>query len=448
VWHYAQAVARLFPSLERTLREQTDYGVGFERETGRIRFRAEHNNHWAVDGQAGVILRTYREHQMSADDQFLRRVWPLAKKALQFLIEKDGNADGVLEGPQHNTLDADWFGQVAWLSGLYLAALRAGEAMAQELGDAAFATQCREIFARGQKYLDEKLFNGEYYIQIPDLKNLAAVGSFDGCEIDQVLGQSWAWQVGLGRITDAAQTKTALRSLWKYNFTPDVGPWRAAKKPGRWYALAGEGGLIMCTHPKGPPKEFKDHPSAWSAMYFNECMTGFEYQAAWHMVAEGLVQEGLAVTRAIHDRYHAARRNPWNEVECGDHYARAMASYGVYLAACGYEYHGPQGHLGFAPRLTPDNFRAAFTAAEGWGTFSRQAAGGKQKATLAIKTGRLRLRTVSLAPAGNQQLTQVAAILAGKPIAARLTVDGDRARITFENEVRIHAGETLEVVLS
>ena len=89
-----------------------------------------------------------------------------------------------------------------------------------------------------------------------------------------------------------------------------------------------------------------------------------------------MVQEGLAITRAIHDRYHASRRNPWNEVECGDHYARAMASYGVFLAACGYEYHGPKGHLAFAPRLTPEDFRAAFTTAEGWGTFSQKRDGG------------------------------------------------------------------------
>ena len=116
--------------------------------------------------------------------------------------------------------------------------------------------------------------------------------------------------------------------------------------------------------------------------YFNECMNGFEYQAAGHMIWEGMVQEGLAVTRAIHDRYHPSRRNPWNEVECGDHYARSMASYGVFLAACGYEYHGPKRHLAFAPRLSPENFRAAFTTAEGWGTFSQKDDAGRRKAAL------------------------------------------------------------------
>lgn len=130
-------------------------------------------------------------------------------------------------------------------------------------------------------------------------------------------------------------------------------------------------------------------------------MTGFEYQVAGHMLWEGMVMEGLAIARAIHDRYHPARRNPWNEVECGDHYARAMASYGVFLAACGYEYHGPRGHLGFAPRLSPGNFRAAFTSAEGWGQIGQTRSQGKQIDTVEVKWGKLRLRTLSLVVAEN-----------------------------------------------
>ncbi|MDQ3813550.1 MAG: non-lysosomal glucosylceramidase, partial [Armatimonadota bacterium] len=140
VWHYAHAAARLFPDLERTVREMADYGSGFDAATGRIRFRAEHNNHWAVDGQAGCILRAYREHQMSADATFLRRLWPRVKKSLEFLIEKDLGPDGIIDGPQHNTLDTDWHGEIAWLSSLYVAALRAGEQMAREMGDEPFAT--------------------------------------------------------------------------------------------------------------------------------------------------------------------------------------------------------------------------------------------------------------------------------------------------------------------
>lgn len=444
VWHYAHAVARLFPQFERSLRERVDFGVGFDPATGRIRFRAEHNNHWAVDGQSGVILRTYREHQMSADDRFLRRVWPRARRALEFLISKDAGPDGIIDGPQHNTLDADWWGQIAWLSSLYLAALRAGEEMARELGEDAFAVRCRGIFEQGRRLIGERLFNGEYFFQLADPAHAKIVGSYDGCEIDQVFGQSWAWQVGLGRILDETKVKTALRSLWRYNFTPDVGPYRAAHKPGRWYAMAGEGGLLMCAWPRGEARRVTESFD----FYFNECMTGFEYQAAWHLIAEGLVQEGLAVTRMIHDRYHAARRNPWNEVECGDHYARAMASYGVFLAACGYEHHGPKGHLGFAPRLTPERFRCAFTTAEGWGAFAQDLAGPGAKFEVQVRFGKLRLRTLAFALPPASRPTKGIVTLAGKPVPATLSLNGEKAEIRLGRATTVSEGQKLEIALN
>ena len=190
---------------------------------------------------------------MSPNPAFLRGLWPKVKKAVEFLISKDAGQDGIVDGPQHNTLDADWWGKVAWLSGLYLAALRAGEEMAKEMGDDAFAQRCRSIFETGRRAVDAQLFNGEYYYHLKDAAHANLVGSYDGCEIDQVFGQSWARQVGLGEILDPAKVRTALRSLWKYNFTPDVGPYREHYKPGRWYAMAGEGGLLMCSWPKGNP---------------------------------------------------------------------------------------------------------------------------------------------------------------------------------------------------
>lgn len=451
VWQYAHAPARLFPEFERYLREHVDFNpeIAFKPDTGVIDHRGEFNVGVAIDGQAGSILRTYREHQMSADGAFLERVWPSAKKALKMLIAQDANGDGILEGPQHNTLDAAWFGQVAWLSSLYLAALRAGEEMARELGDDAFADEARAIFERGQKNIGERLWNGEYFIQVPDPANLAAVGSFNGCEIDQVFGQSWAHQCGLGRILDAEKTRSALRALWRYNFTPDVGPYRAAHTSGRWYAMPGEGGLLMCTHPNGPGKEFKDHPSAWSAMYFNECMSGFEYQVAGHMLAEGLVMEGLAVTRMIHDRYHPSRRNPWNEIECSDHYARAMASYGVFLRATGFNCHGPKGHLAFAPALAPENFRAPFTAAEGWGTYA-QSYGPKRpfEATVALKYGRQTLNELTLELPSGAAALDIQIHHDGRLLHMKSTQQGNAITLQLARPCLMKAPSTLHVTIS
>jgi uncharacterized protein (DUF608 family) len=443
VWHYAHAVARLFPEFERDLRRRTDFGTAQDSKTGVINFRGDHDG-LAVDGQAGCILRVYREHQMSADDRMLRELWPRIKLAMECLIRMD-RGEGLLEGSQHNTLDQPWFGKVAWLSSLYLAALRACEEMAQEVSDHAYAAKVRDIFARGKANLDHELFNGEYYIQIPDKAHEHSVGSQNGCEVDQVFGQSWAFQVGLGRVLPLQHVKQALASLWKYNFAPDVGPFRKAHPPGRWYAMAGEAGLIMCTWPRGEERRLRQGFD----YYFNECFNGTEYQVAGHMIWEGMVEEGLAIARAVHDRYHPARRNPWNEVECGDHYARSMASYGVYLAACGFEYHGPKRHLGFAPRLTPRDFRAAFTTAEGWGTYSQKDEGGTRKARVALRWGKLALTTLVLQTAPGGKAQSVTATLGNKQIEARVAMENDgRAVITFAAEITIQAGDELTVELT
>lgn len=449
VWQYAHAVARLFPQLERDTRERVDFGLA-QQPDGAIHFRGEHNDFPAIDAQAGTILRALREHQMTTDATWLKRNWPGIRKALDWLIAKDANGDGLIESNQHNTLDTDWFGPVAWLSGLYLAALRAGETMADLVGDVAFAQTCRDIFERGQPNLVRQLFEGEYFINQPDPKHLDAINSGTGCEIDQVLGQSWAWQVGLGRVLPATETLAALRSLWRYNFTPDVGPYRAAYPPGRWYAMAGEGGLLMCTFPRRDwdYAQAKGRGPDWAAGYFNECMNGFEYQVAGHMLWEGLTLEGLAITRMLHDRYHATRRNPWNEIECGDHYARSMASYGVYLAACGFAYDGPAERLGFAPRLTPENFKCAFTTAEGWGSFSQRLADNTVQAEIQLQWGALTLRQFNLTLAANLRPTQVQARRGRKKLRVRLTLVGQRAQLEFDPPLKLSAGQQLTVTFS
>lgn len=163
-----------------------------------------------------------------------------------------------------------------------------------------------------------------------------------------------------------------------------------------------------------------------------------------------MVLEGMAITRAIHDRYQASRKNPWNEVECGDHYARSMASYAVFLAACGYEYHGPKGYLAFAPRIQPEEFRAPFTTAEGWGTFSQRRADQVQTASVGVRWGRLKLKRLRLGLKENFRPARIAVKLAGNPVsnvssrvsAQELTID-----IEFPEELVITAGNDLAAEL-
>lgn len=445
VWHYAQASGRLFPDIERDYRRRVDFASA-QHPDGAIGFRAESGMHPAIDAQAGTILRALREHQMAADGTFLQDVWPGVRRAAEWLIAQDDDGDGLIEGAQHNTLDANWFGPVAWLSGLYLAALAAAAEMADERGDPAFADRCRNIVTAGRTNLVERLFEGDYFINLPDPRHPEAINSGTGCHIDQVMGQHWAWQVGIGRILPERETVSALKALWRFNFTPDVGPYRQAHKPGRWYALPGDGGLLMCTFPRADwnyEKAAGKGPD-WAAGYFNECMSGFEYQAAAHMVWEGLLLEGLAVTRAVHDRYRAIARNPYNEVECSDHYVRGMASYGVFQAVCGFTCHGPKGLVAFGPRLNPERFQAAFVGPEGWGTYRQRIDDGALLIELDVKHGRLAVESVAVSlPIGVQ--ASAALVSCGEQrVNASCTLDRGVVTLGFGRRLTVEPGQILK----
>jgi len=240
------------------------------------------------------------------------------------------------------------------------------------------------------------------------------------------------------------KVRRALQSIWDHNFTPDVAPFRAENPKGRWFAMPGDGGTIMVSTPHSEEIDFSGSTN-WSAQYFSECMSGFEHQFASHLLWERMVTEGLAVTRVIHDRYSAKLRNPYNEIECSDHYARSMASYGTYVAVCGFEYDGPEYRIGFAPRLTPEDFRAVFVASEGWGTFHQKISGPKIYVALEIQYGKLQLRTLTLEFPGYGG-GPVSVTANGAAVAAKVAHEGFRITITLAAPVTVEADQAVTVV--
>jgi non-lysosomal glucosylceramidase len=446
VWHYAQATGRIFPAIERDNRQRVDLGISLQ-EDGGIWFRAEYDKQPAIDGQAGRILGCLREHQMSADPTFLKTNWPNIKKAAQFVINQDKNGDGLTDTPMENTLDAVWDGEIAWIAGLCIAAIKAAEVMAEEMGDTAFAKKCHEYVVKGSKNMDDFLFNGEYYIHKPDpIKGRKGVGSYNTCHIDQVLGQSWAWQVGLGRINDREKTISALKSLWKYNFMQDVGPYLKEHTGWRPFALAGEGGMVMNTNPKNEVNPYGESVT-WQLGYFHECMTGFEHQVASHLMAEEMTEESLILTRAVHDRYHAYKRNPFNEIECSDHYGRAMASYGTFITACGFEYHGPNGFIRFAPKWNKENFKAPFVTAKGWGSYAQEKQNNKQVYRFEVKSGSLRLQKINLQKISELPLEKVTAVVKGQKIKLNYQQNGNDIILELSKPLTIQTNEILIITI-
>ena len=398
VWNYQQALSNLFPALERTLRE-TEFSYN-QLPTGGLTFRQRLplGSGFDIigpcaDGQFGAIVKAYREWKNSGDDSWLRRYWPNIKWAMQYAWSSenpdrwDPERTGVLWGRQHHTLDMELFGPNSWLTSLYLAALKAASRMAEAMGDGVFARECGELAAKGGAWVDENLFNGRYYTQKLALSDRSVLEPFDqgrkagvlrdsfmeaywsdeyrqikyqigeGCLTDQILGQWHADIAGLGDLLDKEKVSKALKSVFASNFRSSL---RDHFNPCRVYAYEDEAGLLVCTWPNGAEKPAVPVP------YAEEVWTGLEYMLASHLIQRGLVEEGLTIVRAARARHDGARRNPWNDIECGSYYARALSSYALVNAFLGLTFDQRKGEIGFHPAAAGDAVYF-WSAGRGWG---------------------------------------------------------------------------------
>jgi uncharacterized protein (DUF608 family) len=469
VWNYAYALPFLFPKLERSMRE-LDYKYNM-REDGGMSFRLQlplgsprSSFRPCADGQFGGVIKTYREWKISGDDEWLRLLWPRVKKSIEYAWA-DTNEDrwdpeqrGILTGRQHHTLDMELFGPNSWLTGFYLAALKAGAEMASYLGDEQAAQRYTDIFRSGKAWVDSNLFNGEYYYHLIDLRDKSILESFDtdrtgtlignstikaywdeergqikyqvgeGCIVDQVLAQWHANLVGLGEIFDPANTRRAIYAIYKNNFKK----MREVFNPCRVFSLNDESGMIICSYPTGREKP------AISVPYAQETMNGFEYQAAEHLIQEGFIKEGEKVVRAIRERYDGRKRNPWNEFECGSNYARSMASYALLLSYSGFVFDMTKRLIGFNPVIDDIPFRVFWSLEYGWGTFERT----ENWVELKVLYGYLDIATLRLPFIRNRHIDSIAYDVNKEANYHRSEDD-----IAFDSTLKIEANSSLTIKL-
>ena len=392
VWNYAQAIPHLFPKLERTLRE-----VELLRsmdENGHVNFRSalpegpvSHDFHAASDGQLGGILKLFRDWQISGDLTWLKKMYPLAKRSLDYCIRTwDPDHRGALFEPHHNTYDIEFWGPDTMCTSIYLGALSAFVEMARASGHSEDAGFYEELRQRCARFMDEQLFNGEYYEQkvqytgLRDQSFVALVANVNeassemqkllrregpkyqygtGCLSDGIIGLSMSRMYGVETPVATEHVHSTLQAIFKHNFKTDLSQHANAQRPG--YAMGHEPGLLLCSWPRGgkPTLPF---------VYSDEVWTGIEYQVASHLILEGFVTEGLTIVKALRSRYDGKVRNPWNEYECGNYYARAMASYALLAALAGFRYSAVNRTLWVGPQLKARPFKSFFCTAYGFGT--------------------------------------------------------------------------------
>jgi hypothetical protein len=317
----------------------------------------KHDFHSAADGQLGGIMKVYREWRISGDQDWLKKLYPMVKKSMDFCIGIwDPRHKGILEEPHHNTYDIEFWGPDGMCTSFYLGALTAIIEMGKVVNEPSGLYQ--ELLSKGKKYMEDELFNGEYFIQkiqwtglnSPDPVELSkkswtsdysdeALALLQqegpkyqygtGCLSDGVLGSWIARMCGLDDPVDTKKITSHLQSVHKYNLKQDLSDHVNPQRPA--YAFGNEGGLLLCSWPKGGMLSLP-------FVYSNEVWTGIEYQVASHLMLMGQVDEGLDIVRACRDRYDGKSRNPFNEYECGHWYARAMASYGLLQGLTGVRY--------------------------------------------------------------------------------------------------------------
>jgi non-lysosomal glucosylceramidase len=457
VWNYETTTQFLFPAMARSMREAAFNLAGRLDGVLPIRMALPEGKQTggitAADGTMGQIIKAYLDWQLSGDQAWLGQIWPNVRKSLEFAWVEggwDGDRDGVMEGVQHNTYDVEFYGPNPMCGVYYLGALRASEEMARAVGDNPFAHECRRLFLSGSKWIDGNLFNGQYYIQqirgIPRdkiAKTLRSTGGAEdpehpdfqlgeGCLADQLIGQYLADIAGLGPLLDPANIRKTLASIYKYNYRSSLTKHDSVQ---RIYALNDEAAVLICDYGKvaRPRTPFPYYAEAW---------TGIEYLYATQLLYAGMVREGVQCFENVRKRFDGERRNPWDEPECGHHYARAMSAWSGIVALSGFRYLGPEKTVIAAPKVRQANFTSFWSTATGWGTFAQSIQGGHTRFTLSVLSGSLPCGSVEVVgevPAGAKS----SAILGQKSLVHQLRTAEKRVRFVFFDPVELVPGDRL-----
>jgi len=428
VYNYEQAIAHLFPKLERKMRE-VDYLYNVD-ESGYMAFRTNIPpgvKIWrakpAADGHAGTVLKAYRDWKISGDNEFLEKIYPNLKKSFEFIWKVwDIDRDGLMECEQHNTYDIEFYGPNPFTSFIYLSSCKAMAEIAQFMNDVKFSGICSEIYEKGKNNI-LSLWNGCYFIQKCDKTPTPPFQFLSGCLVSQLLGQALSDILGLGNIVDEKYIRKALDSILKFNFKK----MSFHKNYMRIYALNDEEGILICTWP------FKGRPEM-PMPYCDEVWEGDEFVIAGMLVRRGMVNKAKKIIDAIVERHDGIKRNPFNSSECGYHYARALSCWFLVLTWTGFYVDNVAKVISFRPIIFKKRFSLFFLSGYAWGAYKYLILPGKELFEIEIESGFVEVKEINLKLWRNKKARNVEIKIDGSKVKTfEFNENRNLLNITFEN---------------
>ena len=366
------SVVALFPELKKSQMEQT---ISFQNQLGQVPHNFDGNVHdvdngfMRVDMNPQFVMMVCRDYLWTGDRSYLARMWPHIVRAMAFTESLDTNGDSLPDRDTGLQTYDQWRmrGTPSYVASLWLGALRAAIRIATDLAQMGEATRWARLLAEASANFDKLLFNGEYYslwVDGPVRDEL--------CMTDQISGEWFSHLIGLPGTLAQQNLERAIDSIFRYNFNAEFGLHNATA-PGKT-----GNALLMLTNLQAG--------GLWS---------GIEFAFASLLMDRGRCADGIRIVEAIHRRYIRAGR-PWNHVECGGHYSRAMSSWATLLAVTGFKPDLPNGCIEVFPKVSGD-FHAPWVTASAYGTIRQSGT----RLWVTCKSGKLEVKRLRTGPASS-----------------------------------------------
>ena len=339
-------VVALFPELKLSQMKQA---IAFQNDVGQVPHNFSGDTHrvdkgfMRVDMNPQFVMMVCRDYLWTGDRDYLMTMWPHVVRAMAFTESLDTNGDALPDRDTGLQSYDQWRmrGTPSYIASLWVGALRAAVRIATDAAKEEEAKRWSEMLAKASASFDKLLFNGEYFSLWVD-----GPARDELCMTDQISGEWFSHLIGLNSTTSQENLTRAIDSIFRYNFSPEFG-------------------LHNATAPRKSGKDLL----ALNNLQAGGLWSGIEFAFASFLMDRGRFADGVKIVEAIHRRYLRAGQ-PWNHVECGGHYSRAMSSWATMLAATGFKPDMSNGNLALSPNA-PGDFHAPWFTATAYGTIRR-----------------------------------------------------------------------------